>query len=220
MEEYPGSAEAAEIMWDHASAADGQGDHATALREYGTLMERAPTLNRAGEARMRVGQIELGRGRREAAAKVYEAYLEAFPDGRRWEEAAFWAARARLLLGDTAAARRLVDRIRREEPVSYYAVMGARLLEEPYEMDLPPGPDPAMPEWLPEALSRLDALAASGLERGVEAEEDRLARRAGEDIGARLALAEALNERGRTIAGINLGWAMRGRWTKRGTVDS
>ena len=43
------------------------------------------------------------------AAKIYESYLTAFPSGRRWQEASYWAARSRLSLGDTAKARALVD---------------------------------------------------------------------------------------------------------------
>ena len=41
-----------------------------------------------------------------AAAEVFEAYLADFPNGRRWQEAAYWAGRTRLELGDSAAARR------------------------------------------------------------------------------------------------------------------
>lgn len=209
VEEYPSSAQATEVLWERGSSAQTRGEVGAALRDYAAIMANTPTLNRAGEARMRTGQIELGRGNREAAASVYEAYLRDFPEGRRWEEATYWAARTRLQLGDTSSARKLVARIRSEEPVSYYAVMGARLLDQPYEVDVPAGPDPVEPSWLPGGLARLDALAEAGLEQGVEAEEGYLVEQAGEDVGAQLALAEALNARGRTIAGINLGWAAR-----------
>lgn len=218
LEEYPGSPQAAEVLWSRASTAQSAGDLGAALRDYALLIERAPAHNRAGEARMRLGQIELGRGRLEAAAAVYEKYLEDFPAGRRWEEASYWAARIRRDLGDSAAARTHLERIRREEPVSYYAVMGAHLVGEPYGMEVSAGPDPVEPVWLKEGLARLDLLAEAGLERGADTEEERLVRRAGDSVVVKLRLAEALNERGRTIGGINLGWEIRstGRpWDRR-----
>jgi len=216
--EYPGSPEAAEVRWDEATTAQTRGDIAGALAGYATLAKTAPTLGRAGEARMRTGQIHLGRGNLEEAADVFEAYLRDFPSGRRWDEASYWAARVRLQLGDSATARGLVARIRHEEPISYYAVMGAQLLGDPYDVDLPAGAPPVAPGWLRDGLARLDLLAEAGLEAGVGAEERRLEERAAGTPAAQLALAEALNDRGRTIEGINIGWALRaeGRpWDRR-----
>lgn len=172
LDEYPSSAEAAEVMWERGQGADSRGD-------------------------------------REEAAGVYEAYLLDFPEGRRWGEASYWAARARLELGDTAQARRLLGRLRREEPVSYYSVMAAHLLGETFVLEVPPGQLAERPPWLGEGLTRLDLLEEAGLVDGAEAEESRLVARARGDAGALLALAEALIERGRTVTGINLGWDLR-----------
>ncbi len=208
-EEYPTSPEAAEVLWDRASAAEGGGDIPGALKDYGTLIREVPALARAGEARMRIGQIELGQGRPDAAARVYESYLTDFPDGRRWEEASFWAARTRFQLGDTAAARGHIARIRREEPVSYYAVLGAKLLGEVYQVDVPTGSGSIGCPWLTEGLAGLDVLVEAGLEQGATAVEDRLVAQVADSIPLQFTLAEALNARGRTIAGINLGWAIR-----------
>ncbi len=216
--EYPGSPEATEVRWERATTAQTRGDVRGALTEYATIAEEAPTLGRAGEARMRTGQIHLGRGDLEEAAAVFEAYLKDFPSGRRWGEASYWTARVRLQLGDTATARELVARIRRDEPISYYAVMGAQLLGDPYDVDMPPGDAPIEIDWLEDGLARLDLLVQAGLERGVQAEEKRLEARASGTPAAQLLLAEALNDRGRTIEGINIGWALRaeGRpWDRR-----
>ncbi len=216
--EYPGSPEAAEVRWDRGNAAEDRGDVPGALAEYAALTRAAPTLGRAGEARMRTGQIRLGRGDLEGAADVFEAYLADFPTGRRWDEAAYWAARVRYQLGDTAAARTLVARIRLEEPVSYYAVMGAGLLGDPYDVDLPAGEIPVEPDWMTAGLARMDDLIEAGLEQGAEFEESRLEARARGVPAVQLRLAEALNDRGRTIAGINIGWTLRreGRpWDRR-----
>ena len=72
---------------------------------YAFLAENVRTHSRAGQARMRSGQIHLRRGDLEAASEVYELYLVDFPDGRRWQDAAYWAGRTRLELGDSAAGQ-------------------------------------------------------------------------------------------------------------------
>ena len=209
LEEYPSSAEAAEVLWERARQAEERGDADGALALYERLATAAPEHARSGQARMRSGQILLGRGRTEEAARAYEAYLEAFPEGRRWEEASYWAASARLALGQEAAAQRALARLRREEPVSYYAVMAAALVGEPYGLSVPESAAPARPTWLEQGLAGLDLLLAAGLTAGVEAEEVRLAARARPEAGALLALAEALVQRGRMVTGITLGWEVR-----------
>jgi soluble lytic murein transglycosylase len=96
----------------------------------------------------------------------------------------------------------------REQPIEYYAVVAADLLGVPYVIDVPEGEGPAEPMWLTAGLARLDALRAAGLERGAQAE---IAAMKGAGDGSRdatLRLAEALIERGMTIDGINLGWAL------------
>jgi soluble lytic murein transglycosylase len=209
LEEYPASAQSAEILWQRGSSAESRGDLSEALARYEEVAQKAWSHSRAGQARMRTGQILLGKARVAEAARVYEDYLTDFPNGRRWEEASYWAARARLELGDTTSARRLVARIRREEPVSYYAVMGTDLLGEPYDVRVPRGVAPVEVGWLTAGLHRLDRLLEAGLNDGADAEEKRLAARARGSDALTLRLAEALIERGRTIAGINLGWNLR-----------
>ncbi len=208
VEEHPASAQAAEIVWDRGWSHELRGRPDEALVEYARVAEGARTHNRAGQARMRSGQIYLNRGDLAQAAETYEAYLTDFPDGRRWEEASYWAAWSRHALGDDQAARAHVDRILRGAPLSYYAVVGSELVGRPYTVDLPPAQPPAEPGWLTEGLRRLDLLTVAGLEEGAEAEEERLLSRAEGSARVRLRLAEALIERGRTITGINIGWAL------------
>jgi len=218
LDRFPGSPQAAEVLWERGSSAESRGDLDGALTEYSRLAAAAPSLARSGQARMRAGQIHFGEGRFNEAAEVYEAYLSDFPDGRRWEEASYWAARARLEAGDSAATRRWIENIRAREPVSYYAVMGSALLGESYHVELSTGARSEVPGWLTEGLRRLDLLADAGLERGAAAEESRLIGRAKGSSSVTLALAEALIGRGRTVAGINLGWGLRngGRtWDRR-----
>ncbi len=217
IDDYPGSPEAVELVWNDGLAAESRGALDVALGRYTHIAEHARTSARAGESRMRSGQIHLRLGHRGEAAEVYEAYLVDFPDGRRWPEAAYWAGRIHLELGDTATGRAHLERTVREQPVEYYSVMAADLLDVPYRIDVPEGEGPSEPLWLTEGLERLDRLTEAGLERGASAEVDRLRDRSRGHRGAMLRLGEALTERGRSLDGINLGWALleqEGSWDR------
>lgn len=219
LERYPATPEAASVVFFRGDAAHDRVDHEEALRQYEALVAMAPAQDVAGLARMRAGQIHLLKERPREAVDVFEGYLRDFPNGRRWTEAAYWAAHGRLLLGDTAAAREHVAHIRRDDPFSYYAIQGAELLGETFTLDLPPGDEPApLAAWLRDGLRRLDLLDAAGLRAGAAAEVDRLSDRSRGDHGAMLRLAEELVARGHTIPGINLVWALRADgepWTLR-----
>ncbi|MEQ1858223.1 MAG: transglycosylase SLT domain-containing protein, partial [Longimicrobiales bacterium] len=179
-----------------------------ALARYAQLVEHGGSSARAGEARMRSGHIHVRRGNRVQAAEVFETYLENFPEGRRWQEAAYWAGRVRFELGDSVRGRELLVRAMTEQPVEYYAHLSAELLDVPYAIDFPEGERATEPLWLTEGLARLDLLHESGLEAGALSEIERLRARARGSRGPTLRLAEALIDRGRTIDGINLGWAL------------
>lgn len=214
LEEYPASNEAAEVAWRQGSEAEARGALDEALERYAFLAENVRTRARAGQARMRSGQIQLRRSKLEAAAEVFEEYLEDFPTGRRWQEAAYWAGRTRMQLGDSVAAVGHLNHVL-TQPVEYYAVMAADLLDVPFSVDVPAGAAPAEPGWLAEGLARLDVLIEAGLERGASSEIARLRRRAEGSRGPMLRLADELIERGRAIDGINLGWALledQGSW--------
>ncbi|MBW3535371.1 MAG: transglycosylase SLT domain-containing protein, partial [Gemmatimonadetes bacterium] len=218
LERYPTSPEAADVVFFRGDAAHDRNEYPEALRQYEALVDMAPSQSRAGLARMRAGMIHILHDRPREAVDVFEGYLRDFPDGRRWEEAAYWAAHGRLLLGDSAAARDHLARIREENPFSYYAVRGAERVGEAFSLDLPAGPEPIMAPWVGEGLRRLDLLDAAGLEEGSAAEVERLVARSRGDRDAMLRLAEELVVRGHTIPGINLVWELRSDgepWTLR-----
>ena len=209
LQEHPGSGEAAEVAWSLASQADNRGQLDSALRQYAGLSADAHTHSRAGQARMRSGQIHLGRSDRESAVKVFEGYLEDFPDGRRWQEASYWAGHVRMELGDTAEANRHIRRIVMRDPVSYYAVIGVELLGDPYVINVPGVSDPTTPPWLSRGLDDIDVFVEAELEQAASAEITRLIELAAPSKNDMLGLAEGLIARGRTIDGINLGWRLR-----------
>lgn len=219
VERYPDTDAAAQMVFLRADAAQDRGAFDSAIATYEEVTRMAPTRSFAGQARMRIAQILLGRGDAVGAAEVYEAYLADFPTGRRWEEAAYWAARLRLERGEEAAARVHIDRLQRDSPLTYYSVRASELVGENFRLDvLGVGVEPAVPEPLP--MPTLDLLEEAGLESAAEAwVEARIEQVGGaEDPDALLRLAEALNARGRTLHGINLGWRLREMgmpWTRR-----
>ncbi len=221
---YPDRPESVEILFLRADARQDRGDLRGAMAGFEATAALSPSQNLAGQARMRLGQIHLTQGREAEAAEVYQAYLEAFPDGRRWDEAAFWAGRSLMSLGREAEARDVLLRLRSRFALSYYAVQSGALLDLPYEPDIPaPSSRPPLTERTSRGLDRIDALLRSGLEEGAEWEVETLADsiRKIQDPEARrgglLRLALELNDRGLTREGINLGWEIRrlgGAWDR------
>lgn len=211
VERYPETAAATGVVFFRGDDAHDRGDLARALDDYGRVVEMAPSMDLAGLSRMRMGQILLRADRLDEALAVYEGYLADFPQGRRWDEASYWAARIRLARADTAGGMRHLDRLQTEDPFSYYSVLTADLLQRPFEVgDLPPGPDTPVPAWISEGLARMDLFQALALEPAATHTGAELARRAGAEGAAALyALAEGFNARGRTLDGINLGWEIR-----------
>ncbi len=218
IERHPSSAEAANAAFLRADALHDEGRRDEALEGYRATMEMNPGLDRAGLARMRVGQMHLHRGEPREAAEVFEEYVEHFPEGRRWQQATFWAAVAWAEAGEEERARELLQGLRERDPLDYYALLAVRELDQPFPPDLPEGPEPGpVPPWMERDLTLLDRLDASGLAEGADVVEERLRERAATP-DERLLLAAALHERGRTIAGINLAWEVRreGReWDRR-----
>lgn len=210
VERYPNTSEAAAVVFFRGDAAHDQQRWDAAVAAYDEVARMAPAVDYAGLARMRAGQIHLHRGDLAAARAVFEGYLRDFPTGRRWEEASYWAARAHWEAGDSTAGLALLGRLRAEEPFSYYSVLTADLLGEPYRVDLPPGPTPRPPSWVEPALQGMDRLTDAGLPAAADAMASALGRRAeSEGPEALMALAEGFNARNRTLTGINLGWAAR-----------
>ena len=220
---FPESAEAVDIVFFRADAQQDAGLIAEAAATYAKAVSMAPSLNRAGQSRMRLGQLRLTQADHAAAVEVYEGYLTEFPEGRRWQEAAYWAASSLLVGGEPERAARHVSRIRADDPFSYYAFAGAELLGEVHRPELEEedeliGTEPDL-RWMEGPLEDIDLLGrARGLEEAVAEAVDRLAARARASTSDLLSLAEALIEREMPIRGINLGWEARREghpWTGR-----
>lgn len=213
VERYPRSPGALDVIFFRGDDHQDAGRLDDAIDHYRQVVSMRPGADRAGLARMRWAQIHLGRGESEAAAEVYRDYLEEFPAGRRWEEASFWGAHAAREAGDTAGAAWLVNRLRRQSPYSYYTVLAAE--EAGLESAFGPPPSdclaPPPPEWLARELEVLATLQEAGLPEGADAHVDGMRSAVWDSDELLLRLGAALNEAGRTVDGIRLGWELRDR---------
>ena len=213
IERHPASAGAVDVVFFRADSHHDAGRLDQAIEHYRQVVSMSSGADRAGLSRMRWAQIHLGRGEAAEAAEVYRAYLEEFPQGRRWEEASYWGARAARAAGDEMVAERLLERLRTESPYSYYAFLagpaaaGAPVFGPPPQgCLLPPAPD-----WLARWLEVLATLAEAGLEAGVDGHVAAMRTAVWDSDELLLRLGAALNAAGRTVDGIRLGWELRDR---------
>lgn len=218
VERYPAHPEALDVIFFAGDDHHDGGRLGEALDHYRQVVSMSSAADRAGLARMRWAQIHLSRGEPGAAAEVYRGYLEEFPNGRRWEEAAFWGSVMANSAGDDSAswAAAALARLHRDSPLSYYALLAAEAgTGAEFVADLPEGPPVGAPDrWLAESLDLLTLLDDAGLEEGAAAHlasVGRTVRSAEGSDDVLLQLAAALNERGHTRQGIELGWELRRR---------
>lgn len=193
---------------------------------YREAAEASPDLNEAGLALMRLAGLAFQDGDYEGAVDVWEEYRKLHPDGRRVAQATYWAARAYRALGRDSLATVRLRQVREVDPLSYYGMRAAELLGRPI-LDMPMGQAPprdsAADARVGTAMRRVDVLTALDRREDLVQEVDRLRRRFQSAVGAgaragQYALAEALNERGYTLTGINMGWSLweeTGEWNPR-----
>lgn len=207
VERFPESRQAVDFIFFRADADHDAGRLSQAMEGYGQTALMAPAMDRAGLARMRLGQLHIGAGDHQQAAAVFESYLADFPEGRRWQEAAYWAAWARLRLGDQERTAAHVALVTRGDPLSYYAFLGAELLGEDYDPELDPDPpfDESGAFWMYEPLREAGLLKRAGMKSAAADAAARLVERAEGSPGALLRLAEGLIAEGMYIEGIRVG---------------
>lgn len=188
---------------------------------YERMISIRPSIDKAGLAAMRLGGIAFVEGDYETAARVFERYRWAHPDGRRYLQATYWAGTSYLQTGHDALARQRFRELRRLDPISYYGMRAAdHLGQDPASFPLAPSP-PASTETDAEvarALERVDLLREIGKSDLVRYEVGRLREHYRDRDSALYALAEALNTRGETYTAIRIGWdihAREGAWNRR-----
>ncbi len=219
-ERFPGQAVAGRAVFTVADLAHDDGNLARARKYYRRTIALAPAIDDAGVARMRLAGIAMMQDDTRTALTIYEEYRSQFPDGRRIDQATYWAGRAYEMLGDTAHARQRFQQAARHDPVGYYGLAATTRLGDAYPTELSAGPatDTVAEASLARPLERLDLLADVGADDAVDWEIQQAAQRLDTDDAALYDLGEALNARGYTSAGINIGWKLRDRtnaWNER-----
>ena len=209
VERYPSHPDAVEIVFLRADAAHDDGNLTEAIRLYRRTVEMDPGAERAELSRMRIGQIYVTRGDLASAAEVFEAHMAEVPDGRSVDEAAYWAARTRLQNGERDVAAMHVERVFDLDPISYYAVQTAKLLDMPYRIPVEERAPSMAPAWIASGLDRLDVLKASGLRATERAYVELLVERAGNTADYLLHLAKGFHQRDWNWRALDLGWRVR-----------
>lgn len=220
------SARAAYLL---AGLAHDRGERETARTRYREAAERFPKARLGGQARMRLGFMDLADDRTERAAASFRAYRTRRPDGPWALAALYWEGRSRVAAGDSARGADLIRRAARRDPVSYYGRLAARRIDaDPLEegalrpaaggaVDGAGGPavgkhtgpsvgdgDSSAP--LRQLLDRMDGLRRLGWEDRALRELDVARADALRAAGSPLGLARRLHGAGWPAQGIGMGW--------------
>ncbi|MGD8277824.1 MAG: tetratricopeptide repeat protein [Gemmatimonadota bacterium] len=188
---------------------DGDIDEAVTLFRRTTA---SPTdVEEVGLAHMRLGGIAYNRGDWAGACDAFETYRGKYPNGRRYTQATYWTALAHRKLGEDSVADARLAEVVRLEPLSYYGWRAAATLgRQPLDMPLAAAPatDSATAAVIERAMAGIDRLRDMDWTEAAMYEISRLRSRYRGARGAKYALAEALNERGFTMTGIEIGWEL------------
>ena len=218
---YPQTEGAASAAFLHADL-----DHDAGLISEASVLYRkaaniAPQSDEGGLARMRLAGIAFASGDYQAARAEYNAYLGAFPTGRRAQQALYWSARATERLGHADSAAAMLRRAFNIDPFSYYGGVAGDAVQRDYsDVSLAPSPaaDPTIDAQVANALTRVDLLREIGWDEAATSEMNRARNHFASVPAASYSLAEELNARGFTSSGIALGWDIYrrdGRWNER-----
>lgn len=212
---------AAEALFMLADLDHDDGELERAREGYRRVIELQPDIDEAGLARMRLAGMAFLEGRHEEAAAVYDTYLQRYPQGRRAQQAAYWAARAYMELGREEDARARLREARRRNPFSYYGLRAGELLGRAVgDVVMEPAPPrvAAIDSAVGHVVERMELLQDVGWNEAASYEIARARRLFSRRDGGSYALAEALAERGHTATAIRIGWQIleeEGAWNDR-----
>lgn len=206
VEARPGTAAAGAALF-HLGDLSGTLEQGVAYYRRAAAAERAPE---AREALYRLGDRSLKLGDTAAALRAWEEYVRRYPRGEETARAAYRAGVLHEKAGREKAARAMYTAAIHADPVSYHALRaGERMGVDPLDRTLR-----ANRPWIglasdardaAQALARLDALEAAGLDAEWSAELKSAIRRLEGRPAALLALAEGVRDRGHAVEGIRLG---------------
>lgn len=183
---------------------DGRDDDARGTFRY--LAERYPSSSMAPRARFQAAIIAIADRSPRTAARELDTLARRYPRAGDATGALYWAGRAWLQAGDSAAARDRWRTVLDRDPISYYGVLAAARLDTAWWS--PASPSTPAPTAGPAAgalFARADLLESLGLDPEAGRERARLTTLAGSSVERLLGTAQAFQARGRSTTGIALG---------------
>lgn len=205
---FPGSSQGAEGMFLVGDLNHDELQMEQATSAYRQVATDFRGHDRAGLSLMRLGGYHYLEGHYGAAAEFWEEYRSTYPTGERWLQSTYWAGRAYAQQGDTARANERYRAVRERDPISYYSLLSAERLDEPFwPVALQPDPTTTaeQEEVVAGWMEAIDLLQDAGLYSEAAEEAQRLSEDVGSSEGIRYELAEQLTERGYAIRGIQIG---------------
>ncbi len=180
--EHPDAPEVADAVLQSARILEDTGRTAEAEAYYRRVVREFTDYEGGGAALWRLGWLAYLRSDLRAAALEF-ARLSALPAAGPYRyPAAYWAARAREVLGEEAGARHLYRLVVREAPRSYYGILagrrsGAQVTGRGRAVPIVLPRDPLRPLAGDRRFARAEALSSLGLDAFVVGElEDILSR--------------------------------------------
>ncbi|HET7583985.1 MAG TPA: transglycosylase SLT domain-containing protein [Gemmatimonadaceae bacterium] len=187
-----------------ADLATDEGRDAAARAAFSDVVERFPASTYAPRALFRAALISFVHRDWRRAAAEFDSLTRRFPNSDDAVAAMYWAGRSWASLGDTARAHGNWRRIVQEHIGSYYAGLSGVRLAVPALPEMDSASIPPAPDWMRDGLARIDALERVGLADEAALERARLRALADSSDRTTLALADALERRGRYGEGIRL----------------
>lgn len=218
---HPQSEAAAKAMYLSADLDHDDGNLDRAIERYRKATTLSPDAEEVGLAHMRLGGIAFQRRDWVAARREFDGYRSRYPTGRRYVQATYWSGLAARRAGDDAVASDRFEEVLRLDPFSWYGSNAATLLGRPFHqlpMRASPATDAATAAQVRDALRVIDVLREIEWSDAAGYEVDRVRRRFSAAKAALYSLAEELNARGYTMAGISIGWDLfrrDGGWSDR-----
>ena len=200
---FPSDTAAPTALFVLADMLTDRGDRVGATRWFGELLRRYPGDQRASLARFRLAADVYRDGRRDSAAALYQAEVQA--NGPQREAARFWLGKIAAQGGDSAAAFRFWGAVARDDSLGYYGLRARRAAGLPALVVSSTTPVP-VPAGVRGALARLDTLVLAGLDSEARVEVRAVLQRPPDGLTELLAWSEGLMTRGWGYPAVRLAW--------------
>ena len=117
---YPNNKTSHDIFWYMAWEKEENRDFAGAKNLFQKLSNQKPAGRHGEEAGLRVGLLEFRQKKYDSALKEFEIFRKKFPNSSYVPASLYWSARSCLIKKDTLSAKKIIDSINANFPLTYY----------------------------------------------------------------------------------------------------